>query len=141
MPCRAMHPIQDLFLESFSYELQFDMQFLYALLFAQNFYSCKKWVLHNGLLLGPSESMRDCTSATNPRQYQERRRRMPCCLPSLVKMLKALPVTSPSLRMSLWQSVGPRKCLRWSAEHNSRCSPFCKPGVSSYVMPSSVPHR
>jgi hypothetical protein len=42
-----MHPIQDLFLESFSYELQFDMQFLYALLFVQNFYSCKKWVLHD----------------------------------------------------------------------------------------------
>jgi hypothetical protein len=27
MPCHAMHPIQDLFLESFSYELQFDMHF------------------------------------------------------------------------------------------------------------------
>jgi hypothetical protein len=25
MPCYAMHPIQDLFLESFSYELQLDM--------------------------------------------------------------------------------------------------------------------
>jgi hypothetical protein len=25
MPCYAMHPIQDLFWESFSYELQFDM--------------------------------------------------------------------------------------------------------------------
>jgi hypothetical protein len=25
MPCHAMHPMQDLFLESFSYELQFDM--------------------------------------------------------------------------------------------------------------------
>jgi hypothetical protein len=28
MSCHAMHPIQDLFLESFSYELQFDMHFL-----------------------------------------------------------------------------------------------------------------
>jgi hypothetical protein len=27
MPCHAKHPIQDLFLESFSYELQFDMHF------------------------------------------------------------------------------------------------------------------
>jgi hypothetical protein len=36
MPCHAMHPIQDLFLESFSYELQFDMHF-YALLVAQIF--------------------------------------------------------------------------------------------------------
>jgi hypothetical protein len=27
MPCHAMHPIQDLFLESFSYALQFDMHF------------------------------------------------------------------------------------------------------------------
>jgi hypothetical protein len=25
MPCHAMHPLQDLFLESFSYELQLDM--------------------------------------------------------------------------------------------------------------------
>jgi hypothetical protein len=41
-----MHSIQDLFLESFSYALQFDMHFLYALLCGQKFYSCKKWVLH-----------------------------------------------------------------------------------------------
>ena len=27
MPCHAMHPIQDLFLESFSYAPQFDMHF------------------------------------------------------------------------------------------------------------------
>jgi hypothetical protein len=27
MPCYAMHPIQNLFLEIFSYELQFDMHF------------------------------------------------------------------------------------------------------------------
>jgi hypothetical protein len=27
MPCHAMHPIQDLFFKSFSYELQFDMHF------------------------------------------------------------------------------------------------------------------
>jgi hypothetical protein len=27
MPCHAIHPIKDLFLESFSYELQFDMHF------------------------------------------------------------------------------------------------------------------
>jgi hypothetical protein len=37
MPCHAMHPIQDLFLESFSY----------ALLSGQKIYSCKKWVLHS----------------------------------------------------------------------------------------------
>jgi hypothetical protein len=28
MPCHAMHPIQDLFLGSFSYVLQFDMHFI-----------------------------------------------------------------------------------------------------------------
>jgi hypothetical protein len=28
MPCHAMHPIQDLFLESFSYVLQFYMHFI-----------------------------------------------------------------------------------------------------------------
>jgi hypothetical protein len=27
MPCHAMHPIQDLFLESFSFVLYFDMHF------------------------------------------------------------------------------------------------------------------
>jgi hypothetical protein len=37
-----MHPRQDLFLESFSYELQLDMHsYLH-----KKFYSCKKWVLH-----------------------------------------------------------------------------------------------
>jgi hypothetical protein len=43
MPCHAMHPIQDLFFESFSYELQLDMHsYLH-----KKFYSCKKWVLHS----------------------------------------------------------------------------------------------
>jgi hypothetical protein len=42
MPCHAMHPMQDLFLESFFTSTII----LYILLFAQNFYSCKKWVLH-----------------------------------------------------------------------------------------------
>jgi hypothetical protein len=46
MPCHAMHTIQDLFLESFSYELQFDMHFyMHSYLHKKN-YSCKKWVLH-----------------------------------------------------------------------------------------------
>jgi hypothetical protein len=41
MPCHAMHPIQDLFLESFSYELQLDMHsYLH-----KKIYSCKNWVL------------------------------------------------------------------------------------------------
>jgi hypothetical protein len=46
MPCHAMHPIQDLFLESFSYELQFDMHFYMHSYLRKSFYSCKKWVLH-----------------------------------------------------------------------------------------------
>jgi hypothetical protein len=37
-----MHPIQDLFLESFSYVLQFDMHSSVY----KKIYSCKKWVLH-----------------------------------------------------------------------------------------------
>jgi hypothetical protein len=45
MPCHAMHPIQDLFLESFSYELQFDMLFYVHSFLHKIFYSCKKWVL------------------------------------------------------------------------------------------------
>jgi hypothetical protein len=40
-----MHPIQDLFLESFSYELQFDMHFYMHSYLHIFFYSCKKWVL------------------------------------------------------------------------------------------------
>jgi hypothetical protein len=46
MPCHAMHPIQDLFLESFSYELQFDMHFYMHSYLQKKIYSCKKWVLH-----------------------------------------------------------------------------------------------
>jgi hypothetical protein len=45
MPCHAMHPIQDLFLESFSYVLQIDMHFICAPMLMK-LYSCKKWVLH-----------------------------------------------------------------------------------------------
>jgi hypothetical protein len=40
-----MHPIQDLFLERFSYELQIDMHLICTPMLAK-FYSCKKWVLH-----------------------------------------------------------------------------------------------
>jgi hypothetical protein len=45
MPCHAMHPIQDLFLESFSYVLQFDMHFYVHSYVGKKNYSCKKWVL------------------------------------------------------------------------------------------------
>jgi hypothetical protein len=40
-----MHTIQDLFFESFSYELQFDMHFYMHSYLHKSFYSCKKWVL------------------------------------------------------------------------------------------------
>jgi hypothetical protein len=49
MPCHAMHPIQDLFLESFSYVLQFDMHFICTPMWTK-FYSCKKSVLHSDCL-------------------------------------------------------------------------------------------
>jgi hypothetical protein len=42
-----MHPLQDLSLESFSYELQFDMHFYMHSYLHKSFYSCKKWVLRN----------------------------------------------------------------------------------------------
>jgi hypothetical protein len=45
MPCHAMHPIQDLFLEGFSYGLQIDMHFICTPMWTK-FYSCQKWVLH-----------------------------------------------------------------------------------------------
>jgi hypothetical protein len=46
MPCHAMHPIQDLFLEDFfSYVLQVDMHFICTPMWTK-FYSYKKWVLH-----------------------------------------------------------------------------------------------
>jgi hypothetical protein len=73
------------------------------------------------------------------KEYQERKRRTPCCWPLLVWMPKASPGRSPSLRMSMWRSIVPRKCLRGSAKHNSRSSPFCRPGALSCVIPSSVP--
>jgi hypothetical protein len=44
MPCHAMHPIQDLFLEGFSDVLYFDMHF-YMHSYLKKNYSCKKWVL------------------------------------------------------------------------------------------------
>jgi hypothetical protein len=37
MPCHAMHPIQDLFLESFSYLLQFDMHFICTPMWTKKF--------------------------------------------------------------------------------------------------------
>jgi hypothetical protein len=40
-----MYPIQDLFLKSFSYELQFDMHFYMHSYLHKKIYSCKKWVL------------------------------------------------------------------------------------------------
>jgi hypothetical protein len=46
MPCNAMHPIQYLFLEGFSYVLQIDMHFICSPMWTK-FYSCKKWVLQN----------------------------------------------------------------------------------------------
>jgi hypothetical protein len=39
-----MDPIQDLFLEGFSYVLQIDMHFICTHMWTK-FYSCKKWVL------------------------------------------------------------------------------------------------
>jgi hypothetical protein len=39
-----MHPIQDLFLEGFSYVLQIDMHFICTPMWTK-FYSCKKWEL------------------------------------------------------------------------------------------------
>jgi hypothetical protein len=53
MPCHAMHPIQDLFLESFSYVLQFDMHFICTPMWTK-FYSYKKWVLHKAQAAGPN---------------------------------------------------------------------------------------
>jgi hypothetical protein len=44
MPCHAMHPIQELFLESLSYVLQIDMHFICTPMWTK-FYSCEKWVL------------------------------------------------------------------------------------------------
>jgi hypothetical protein len=51
MPCHAMHPIQDLFLESFSYLQQFDMHFYMHSYLDKKNYSCKKWVLHMSMSL------------------------------------------------------------------------------------------
>jgi hypothetical protein len=61
-----MHPIQDLFLEIFSYALQFDMQF-YMHSYGQKFYSCKKWVLQKpGLTLEASPAGSPSHSSARP---------------------------------------------------------------------------
>jgi hypothetical protein len=38
MPCHAMHPIQDLFLENFSYVLQIDMYFICTPMWKKNLF-------------------------------------------------------------------------------------------------------
>jgi hypothetical protein len=48
MPCHAMYPIPDLFLECFSYVLQIDMHFICTPMWTKKI-SCKKWVLQNQL--------------------------------------------------------------------------------------------
>jgi hypothetical protein len=45
-----------------------------------------------------------------------------------------------SLRASLRWSIGPKRCLRGSAESNLRSSPFYRLGTLSYSTPSMVPH-
>jgi hypothetical protein len=49
-----MHPIQDLFLESFSYVLQYDMHFYMHSYLDKKIYSCKKWVLQTFLEVSSS---------------------------------------------------------------------------------------
>jgi hypothetical protein len=44
MPCNAMHPMQDYFLEGFLYARQFDMQSICTPMLTK-FYFYKKWVL------------------------------------------------------------------------------------------------
>jgi hypothetical protein len=83
-----MHPIQDLFLESFSYELQFDMHFyMHSYLHKKN-YSCKKWVLHLlstlSTLLGASDC--DIGGVVWP---------PPMAAPALAKVKAALTASSP----------------------------------------------
>jgi hypothetical protein len=48
MPCHAMHPIQDLFLEVFHMYYNLICNFYMQSYVDKNFHSCKKWVLHEG---------------------------------------------------------------------------------------------
>jgi hypothetical protein len=50
MPCQAMHPIQDLFLDGFSYVLQIDMHFICTALWTK-FNSCEKVGVTETLLM------------------------------------------------------------------------------------------
>jgi hypothetical protein len=63
--------------------------------------------------------------------YNEQRRRTLLHWPLLVRMPKASSERSPSMRMSLRRKVRLRQCLRGSAEHNSRSSPFYRLGALS----------
>jgi hypothetical protein len=66
MPCHAMHPIQDLFLEGFSYVLQIDMHFIRTCMWIK-FYSCKKWVLQRGASL--KDLNKDITSVSKAKCF------------------------------------------------------------------------
>jgi hypothetical protein len=61
MPCHAMRPMHDFFLEGFSYAQQIDMQPIYTSILAK-FYSWKMWVLqtydpYRNIAIGIQESL------------------------------------------------------------------------------------
>jgi hypothetical protein len=55
MPCHAMHPIQDLFLEGFHMHYNLICIFICTPI-CTKFYSCKKWVLQHGMRWHSSDS-------------------------------------------------------------------------------------
>jgi hypothetical protein len=69
MSCNAMHPIQDLVLEDFSYVLQIDMHFICTPMWTK-FYSCKKWVLHDTTYHTPVLKNRAKASIRVPRMFK-----------------------------------------------------------------------
>jgi hypothetical protein len=51
MSCHAMHPIQDIFLESFSYVLQIDMHFICIPMWTKKFILVKSGCYNNLVVL------------------------------------------------------------------------------------------
>jgi hypothetical protein len=62
MPCHAMHPIQDLFLESFSYVLQIDMYFICTPMWTKKFILVKSGC-YSLQLISSNRSMYNLTMA------------------------------------------------------------------------------
>jgi hypothetical protein len=104
-----MHPIQDLFLGSLSYVLQFDMHFICTPMWTK-FYSCKKWVLH----MDPFNALSTATTARKipPLKEAPPAKVMSCALVASIELEKDLDAAKQVTRGA---GIPSTKMARWSA--------------------------